>query len=168
MSGGVPGGAVRRLAIVLAPLPLLAAATFPVSFADQPVAPLRRIRGGARLTPREEEIFEQSPQHDRNGWRFSRPGAGYPRADFSGSRISPALSPCRAFAPLFPHIPVRRLDTARKTAFVHYRRFAHHPAQRFAQLRKNRLIARELDREPHVVLRRRSDPRLEPDRRKNA
>src|SRR6266496_3462429 len=96
--------------------------------------------------------------------RFSRFGAGYPGTDFSGSPISP----CRAFAPLFPHIPISRLDTARKAGFVHYRRFAHHLAQRFAQLRKNRLIARELDREPHVVLRRRRDPRREPDRRKNA
>src|SRR6266568_5708149 len=65
MSGGVSGRAVHRLAVVLARLPRIATAIGPVSFGDQPVGPLRRIRGGARPTPREEEILEQSPQHDR-------------------------------------------------------------------------------------------------------
>src|SRR5712692_8005167 len=65
MSSRVSGCAVHRLAIVLARLPHIAAAIGPVSFGDQPVGPLRRVRGGVRLTTREQEILEQSPQHDR-------------------------------------------------------------------------------------------------------
>src|SRR5712692_6074784 len=92
MSSRVSGCAVRRLAIMLARLPRVAAAIGPVSFGDQPVSPLRRIRRGVRLTTREEEILEQSPQHDRNGWR-SAARSCHPGTDFSGSSILAGLSP---------------------------------------------------------------------------
>src|SRR6266571_6468341 len=140
MSGGVSGCAVHRLAVVLARLPRIATAIGPVSFGDQPVGPLRRIRGGARLTPREEEILEQSPQHDRNG------GAS------------------RGPAPVIPELasvagPSRR-DSHLATPSHHFFHIS-----RYAASRPRAKPLSSITGDSRII--RRSDLRREPDRREN-
>src|SRR6266508_7039466 len=58
---------------------------------------------------------------------------------------------CRILAPVAPYVPLDRLKLARELRFVHQRRALHARAQRAAQRRERRRIARLVDREIDVA-----------------